>query len=185
MSPRMRLLTRVALVLAVVFAGDFLWRTLNSQEAKPVVKTPATVTAARPAAAARPVQQPPVAVPVAAQPAVPASAGPWRAPHPLASYAPVFDAPLFLPSRSAAPPPPPPSETVESAYVAPDPMDTAQLVGVAVGDNADIALVMIDGALQRLEPGDALGEWVLTEIGEKRAVFMKEEESRELVMPNR
>lgn len=163
MTPRLRLLVQIALGLAVVFAGDFVWRSMSDQTAGPVQPAPAKAAPS-------------------AQKSQEVQATAWRKPRPLDAFRAVFEAPLFTPGRNA---PAPPTQVVEQAAPPPpDPLDSAALVGVAADGSSKIALIQSGGSLLRLETGDAIGDWTVTAIDRAKVVFGKDGQTRELALPH-
>lgn len=189
MTPNLRRLIMVALVLVVLVVADQIWRALNPDVATPV----SPPVASRPAIATSPMiakAQPvptSVAVRPGAAPASPQSSGlpasgarGWPSMRPLSDYKAAFSAPLFSPRRAKDLPLPPASVGPVQVVKPPDPLDAARLVGVARGGENAIAIINSGGRILRLESGDLFGDWVVDDIKSSSVVFSREGETREL-----
>jgi hypothetical protein len=81
------------------------------------------------------------------------------------------DRPLFSPSRRPPPPPPPPVERVPEA-AAPPPPPNVTLFGIVVdGDRARAIVSSGTGKMARVQIGDDVGEWKVSQIEGRRLVL--------------
>ncbi len=138
-----------------------------SAAARPAAPTPARVTrpaAPPPSAAARP------AAPTPARVARPAAPAPVRAAKPAA------------PAQAVAPLPAPPRAAAPSSTVVPSSAPPANntLVGLVEFGDRPVALINIDGVVQRINVGEAIGNsgWTLFSISKQEAVIRRNGEVR-------
>ncbi|MBI1339408.1 hypothetical protein GC169_04250 [bacterium] len=166
MSPRLRLLLLAAAGLAVVAVIDVATRSASDNIARPVA--PSNILA--PAAATAP---------------APGVGGVWRRPPPLDVFQSVFSAPLFDPDRAPAAVQPAAAESTPASFAVagPDVLSVARVVGVAGAEGRMLALVDTGSGVIRLEPGDSLGDWSVTNVTATGITLARGEDVRELVMP--
>lgn len=96
-----------------------------------------------------------------------------------ASLQDIVDRPLFATDRKALPPPPPPPPPAPPPP--PDALKEAQLVGLIAGEPGFVIL-RAEGKMRNIQRQSQIGDWVLTDIRERVAVFQRGEETRQLVL---
>lgn len=87
------------------------------------------------------------------------------------AYTAMLERPLFAPDRR---PPPPPKVVVEPP---PDPLNNLQLLGVFEGEAAGV-IASVDGRSRRIRVNDRVGEWTLSAVAQRDAIFTRGEEKR-------
>lgn len=87
--------------------------------------------------------------------------------------------PLFTPDRKPLPPPPPPQPP--KPVPPPDPMASVRLFGVIGGETAGI-IAQIDGAVKRVMLEQNIGAWKLSAIDGRKVTFVREGETRDLML---
>ncbi len=115
-------------------------------------------------------------VPVAIAPDITVPANPLLGggAAPAASYASIFERPLFAIERRQPPPPPPPAPPAP-----PDPFIGIQIYGIVSGGDGGI-LARVEGRMRRIKINDAIGGWTLKSIQGRQINFAQGTQTRQL-----
>lgn len=89
----------------------------------------------------------------------------------------ILDRPLFSATRRPPPPPPPPAPPKPV-----DPLEGVKLVGVFQGGEDSGILAELNGKVQRLKLGAAVGEWILKSVNERTVTFANGKDVRTLTL---
>ena len=85
----------------------------------------------------------------------------------------IVERPLFAVDRKVPPPPPPPPP--------PDALKDAHIFGLIAGEQGFVIL-RAEGKIRTIKRQGTVGEWTLTDIQERAALFQRGEEKRTLVL---
>jgi hypothetical protein len=90
------------------------------------------------------------------------------------AYFAILDRPLFAADRRPAPV----ATDVAAAAPAPDALDQVHLYGLFLGQGASGAMLRVDGKTRRVMLSELVGEWTLSEIRPREAVFTRGPDTR-------
>ncbi len=181
MTPTMRWLLAAMAGLGALALADSVWRATSSDVARPLerVSGPAGISDHKTPGAIR------TSAATAPAPAIPGAPSgqpkAWPDQPGIERYQASFAAPLFSAARRRAVGPAN-LDPIQPIQAMTDALGDAQLVGVAFGHGAAVALVSSGGSLARIEPGDQIGQCLAQDITASEVIFDCQGETRRLAV---
>lgn len=121
-------------------------------------------------------QQPAALKPDLSGPGTADSAWMQAPPSPISAYLAIVDRPLFAPDRR---PPEPIVPDAPPPAPVPDALNNVHLYGLFTGKGAAAgALMGIEGKTRRVKVTETVGDWTLSEVREREAIFTRNTETR-------